>query len=345
MLIYYCLILWVGMVSLLLTNIKNKRKRNIIVIFLCSFGIFIIQALRAEFVGIDLVGYLPRYQMAKYINIFEGEKLLNYEVGYLLYTQVFSKLNIPNQWYLAIVAATIIVPISYIWIKNSKMPSVSVFIYITLGFYTFSFSGLRQSIALAIVFFSFKFIQQRNLIKFLLCIVLAMSFHTSAIIFVFAYPLYKLKLKPIQLFILLASFIFAFMLRSTIYLTIYKLYKGFEGQIENTGAYTMLLVMILVLVLSYVFGPKDNFRFNAYKNYMIVAIFIQILASQSSIIMRAGYYYYIFITLLIPEVIGAQRELNIRIAVVIILVLALLYFFQVTTGNGYFNIRIRIQKH
>jgi len=121
---------------------------------------------------------------------------------------------------------------------------------------------------------------------------------------------------------------------------LYSLYRGFEGQIEATNAYTMIFVMISVLIFSYIFGSKDkeNLKFNAYKNYMLVAIFIQIFASQSNTIMRAGYYYYIFITLLIPEVIKNQKDEKIRVIAVGVLVVALLYFFQVTTGNGYLNV-------
>jgi hypothetical protein len=303
-------------------------------------GVFIIQALRFPSVGVDVYSYLRGYHFAKSINVFDGEKISHYEIGYTLYSQMFSKLNIPDQAYLSIVALTIIVPIAYIWVKNSRMPALSVFIYITLGFYTFSFSGLRQSIAIAIVFLSFKFIQERNLTKFLLSIILASSFHGSAIIFLFAYPLYCLHIKPHYIAFVTPLLLLVFLLRKEIYLLMYYYYKGVAGVAENTNAYTMLFVMTMVLLLAYIFGDKDraNLNFNAYKNYMIVAIFIQIFASQSTIVMRAGYYYYIFITLLIPEVIKKQKDPLIRLFTVSIVVLALLYFFQVTTGNGYLNV-------
>lgn len=341
MLIYYYLIVGVGIVSLFsLLTIKDTQKRNEIVVIVCCFGIFIVQALRAESVGIDLIGYLPGYQIAKDINVFAGERLFNYEVGYILYSKVFSILNIPNQGYLGIVALTIITPIAYTWIKNTKMPALSAYIYITLGFYTFSFSGLRQSIAMAITFFSFKFIQERSLIKFLLCIALAMLFHNTAIIFVFAYPLYYLRIKSTYFMVVIPSLILVFLFRTKIFLLILYLYKGVAGVAQVTNAYTMLVVMIVVLALAFIFGDKDknNLSFNAYKNYMLIAIIVQIFASQSNIIMRAGFYYYIFITLLIPEVIKTQRDAKVRIVAVGVLVLALLYFFQTTTGDGYLNV-------
>jgi hypothetical protein len=71
---------------------------------------------------------------------------------------------------------------------------------------------------------------------------------------------------------------------------------------------------------------------------MLVAILIQIFASQSSIIMRAGYYYLIFITLLIPEVIKYQLDARVRMLVTSVLVFAFFYFFQKITGSGYLNV-------
>lgn len=340
MIIYYCLIAFVGICSAFTLNMKDMNKRNKIIILCICSAIILIQGLRSISVGIDLSSYIPALKPAKNMDFFAGDTLYNYEIGYSLYSQLFSKINVSNQLYLFIVAMTIMIPIGYTWLKNSKMPGLSVFIYITLGFFTFSFSGLRQSIAIAILFFSFKYIQKKSLVKFSLCVALAISFHTTAIIFIIAYPLYYLRLKPVHFNFIIPAFILFFIFKADIFLSIYSLYRGTDGKVENTNAYTMLIIMIIVLVLAYVFGSKDkqNLNFNAYKNYMLVAILVQILASQSNTIMRVGYYYYMFITLLIPEVIKNQKDEKIRILAVGVLIVALLYFFQVTTGSGYLNV-------
>ncbi|WP_342547346.1 EpsG family protein [Paenibacillus sp. FSL P2-0089] len=339
MTLYYCLILWIGLVSLFLIGLRDKYKRSQIVVILGCFGIFLIQALRSRYVGVDINGYLMGYQMVKNINVFSGERLFNYDVGYILYSQILSKLNISNQIYLAVTALIIIIPNCYIWIKNSKIPSLSIFIYITLGFFTFSFSGLRQSIAISIVFFSLKYIQEKKTIKFILFVTLATLFHFTAVIFIFAYPLYYWKLKPFNFFFILLSFIITFIFKEEIFLIIYRLFKGVPGEVVDTNAYTMLVIMIFILILAYVFDSSDNqnMNLNAYRNYMLVAIFVQIFASESNVIMRAGFYYYLFITLLIPEVLHQQNP-KIKVLAISGLVLSLLYFFQLNTGSGYLDV-------
>jgi len=340
MLFYYLLIAWVGIISIFLKDVRSVQKRNKIVIILSCCAIFLIQSLRSLNVGVDLIGYISAYEIANLINVFKGEKLFNYELGYILYSQLFSEMNFSNQLYLSVVALTIITPIAYIWIKNSKMPGLSVFIYITLGFFTFSFSGLRQAIAIGILFLSFKFIQEKSLVKFIAFVALAMSFHTSAIIFIIAYPLYYLRIKAVHYIFIIPFLLLTFIFKAKIFNLIYGLYSGVPEQTEPTNAFTMLFVMIFIFFLSLIFGSKDkkNLDFNAYKNYLLITIFIQIFASESNIVMRTGYYFYIFITLLIPEVIKYQQDIKIRLVATFVLIIALLYFFQINTGSGYLDV-------
>jgi len=62
---------------------------------------------------------------------------------------------------------------------------------------------VRQWVACAILFYSIKYIVTRKLIPFLLLVALAMMFHRTSIIFVFGWWVYKVKLKPQTMFVVL----------------------------------------------------------------------------------------------------------------------------------------------
>lgn len=340
MAIYYILIMFICFLAGIINNMKDKNKRSLIIVGTSAVLIILIQGLRHETVGVDLAKYLAGLRLSKDMNFLAGEKLFNFEIGYSLYSQMFAKLNISEQGYLFVVAITIILPIAYMWIKNSKMPTLSILLYIGLGFFAFSFSGLRQAIAIGITCYSFKYIQEKDMTKFLVCIALASSFHITALIFIFAYPLYNIRFEKKQYIYIIPLFLFVFIFREQIFLLIYRLVKGTEGEIEKTGAFNMLIVMTTVLIFSYIFGSKDkkDLKLNAYRNYLLVAIFIQIFASLSNNIMRLGYYYYIFITLLIPHVISRQKNQKIKILSYIALVILLVAFFEMQTGGGYLGV-------
>ena len=63
-----------------------------------------------------------------------------------------------------------------------------------------------------IVFISYDYIRQRKLLKFLIAVVLAGLFHKSALIFLPAYFLYKIKISKIKLirFIIVDIVLFIF---------------------------------------------------------------------------------------------------------------------------------------
>lgn len=54
-------------------------------------------------------------------------------------------------------------------------------------FFLLDLNLMRQAVAISIIFFSYKYIIKENKSKFIICILVAMSFHTSAILCIFLY--------------------------------------------------------------------------------------------------------------------------------------------------------------
>lgn len=335
MTVYYILLVMLGIVSFFTIGIKNRNK---VVIPILMVLIVLIQGLRHESIGVDIPGYLNGYNLSKNMNFLNGEKLFNYEIGYSLFNKMLSSIGIQEQLFLTIVSLIIIIPIGIVWIKKSKMPAFSILLYFAFGFFTFTFSGLRQSISLAILFFSFLYIEKRNFIRFILSVLLAYTFHKTAIIFIVAYPLYYIKLKLKHYIFIIPSFIICFILKNRIFGIVAFLFKGREVQPESTGAYGLFIFMIGVLILSYIFYNSDSKEVNAYRNYILVAIFIQMLASQSNTITRAGYYFWIFVTLLVPEVIKNQKSILTRYLSECIVGSFLVIYYLNNLSTGYLNI-------
>ena len=74
--------------------------------------------------------------------------------------------------------------------SNSISIGFAMFAYMLL-FYQMSFNMVRHSVAMTICLFAYKYIRDRKLVKFLLCVFLATGFHNSSLILVPIYFLYK----------------------------------------------------------------------------------------------------------------------------------------------------------
>lgn len=334
---YYALIVFVILLGLVPRG--DRAKRNLIAATGGTAAIVLLQALRHSSVGVDLASYMPAYELAGGLDLASGARLMNYDLGYLYFSRLFSALGISAQVYLGIVAAVVMVPIGSTIRRCSVTAWLSILMYVTLGLFVFSFSGLRQAIAIGVCFFGLRFIQEKRLLRFALTVLLAAAFHRSALVFVFAYPLYHMpRLDARWMTMLLAAFGATYLAREPLYAWAYRTYGGLSGAPEPTGAFGMLIGMATVYVLAYAFGDRENAATRGYSNLLLGAMFLQVFAGQSNVVMRAGYYYFIAVVLLIPGVISAQSDKRARILVTYVVCVAATLYFHWKTGSGYLDV-------
>ena len=175
-------------------NTKSKRANTVV------FNIAIIQIiLILGFRNLDLVGrdwgyYKNYYNLQLDWNLSQILNYERYELGFKLLTKMITLIFNNTQFYAFIIATISIIPIAYIIYKYSKIPLLSVILYVAIDFYAFIFSGLRQGIAIALTFYSYRYIVENKTLKYLCCILLATLFHTSAIVFLPVYFIRKIKI-------------------------------------------------------------------------------------------------------------------------------------------------------
>lgn len=302
------------------TNGQDSRKiKNIVIVI--SIGMVIIAALRHNEIGADTTVYLNALDY--YRSLDKGQILsaqliwpYDFEIGYFMLTKICALLNISDQMFLFIIAVLVYVPMCMWLAKYSEDPILSVYIYFSLGIYVYSLGLFRQMIAMSITLFAFEYIKERKLIKYTIVIVLAMFFHTTAVV---VYPLYWIgKLKLTKSFKMIVGIeIIAFIFSSNIvsilsrFFPIYSSYIGSKYD-DTGGSYLMLILLNLIYFLCY-FGMNRNVEDKTIKvsfNATLYAIFLQIVAYSFVLMGRIVPYLTIYIMLLVPNVLkrGAFRN-------------------------------------
>ena len=167
----------------------NNDKLFLLLSFILLFGI---AAMRDESTGVDLPNYKTYYTSYSNLPIIEQIKMNYFEPGYLIYSHIIYLISNGSFRVLMIITSFISYLGVFIFIKNfSNNKLLSVILYICIGYYIAPFSGLRQCIALSMVFISYKFIINRDFKKFIILLLLAFAFHKSALVFLPAYFLYN----------------------------------------------------------------------------------------------------------------------------------------------------------
>ena len=162
------------------------NSRLIFILFL--IGLF--AGLRDKALGIDYSGYVEFYEYIVEHQTFMPGPLIGVEFGWNYLNLFFGKLGLPTGIFFGIVTA-----ITWaFFIKGSfrfqhLLPLMFFFSLVT-GFFFWTLSGLRQSIAIMIYFYAIKFIIEKNLFKYVVTVLLASMFHVSILLML---PMYILK--------------------------------------------------------------------------------------------------------------------------------------------------------
>lgn len=147
-------------------------------------SLVLVSGLRSSAVGTDAGGYAHRFARAAETTESQDTRL---ELGFSLLSQL-AKLIYDDYLMLFTLVAAIVTLCFLVGIRKlSVSPVVSVFVLLASGAFYFSFNGLRQGIAIAVIFLAFGFIYYRKLWAFLACVAVACFFHISAIMVLPAY--------------------------------------------------------------------------------------------------------------------------------------------------------------
>ena len=332
---YYGLILWTGILygGIKHVRLKDKKKTFVCLAFLSTV---LLQSLRAEYVGGDMVQYLRGYELSAQRGWLDP--VFNFELIFRILIHTLAVFHVPRQGFIAIMSVLCQAPVFYFFYRRAKNPCLSILIYFTFGLFTFSFSGIRQMIAIGLFLLAVLQAEDEQWLKFTALILLAAMFHKSALIGIVVWPLSKIKVKNhIVHFLMLGAFIVEIFMAPAIIQVAATLF-GSYNTIQFTGAYACFLLYALIWFMSSLLIRCDA-PWNLYINCMYLAAAIQCLGLYHMNIGRVGYYFAFFECLLIPEMIEKttrSRELKLMLYVGCV-AFCLLYFYK-NTGWGYLGV-------
>lgn len=205
MLLYFLLFIIV-----FLLNLAAKKSGK-------EYGLILSFLFLAVFVGIsDMLGGYDRYIYSELFDniadITKGHgiydealifKLFPKELGYINLNILIS--YITSNRYFFILTITFVIYIFYYISFKRYCNNYTFALLVFMGFFFFfTFTYLRQMIGVGIAWIGIKYVYKRNFFKFIFCILLAASFHNSAIILL---PLYFIPIKKFN-----PKFIITFMI-------------------------------------------------------------------------------------------------------------------------------------
>ena len=326
-------------------NENKKVYKLFLILSILPFGLLF--ALRSKYVGKDYLAYANAFESINTNSLSERQSEW-LPIGFKFICKVMG--FICNNYYITYAMINIItltILIKTIW-DNSKHPTFSLFIMLSFCLHFQIFNQFRQMLAIAITFYAYKYMKNRNMWKYFILIAIAGLIHSTSFIMIPIYFLSSIKLtkKNFAIYLIITiviSFSFDFikgLLSNTYYGRIY--FNGAFDVIETKATFN-LLVRCIMLFGTLIFYKKviklDESNRYLY-NLVIFCTILQILAAKSYIFARLTTYLFIYYILLIPNVCEVlfkeikRKNTNTTIWILIIIVLIMYQIIYYSSSSG-----------
>ncbi|SPT62297.1 Uncharacterised protein [Aerococcus viridans] len=307
---------------ILLINRKKKDRYLIITVFtiLCILFVF-----RDYSVGTDTKNYIEAYRAIisyDFSSILTEYNSLNYWIdnGFQFVMKLLNYFS--NNPRLLLIFSSILMFYSFgsFIYKNSNNIVMSLYLFITLYFYSYSLNILSQFMAISIVCLAYNYLRNDKVLIFILYTLLASYFfHVSAIASLSLVGLYyinKTKRSLIALLsVLFSSTLFLYFNPTIVQRIVFYLYPNYTfnrygASVDISGMYLYWLVEITIVIISIYMlynarNETDNIDNYFYQIVMVaISACIGILSTNIFILNRLYLNFDIFQILLIPSLIN-----------------------------------------
>ena len=188
--------------------------------------------------------------------------------------------------------------------ENSIHFSLAILLFFVCGTYLDSCGGVRQALAAAVIFSGFKYVKERQLLKYFLIILLACSFHSSAIVML---PLYLILSCPSQLnkVFWLAIITITILIAYSGLFSIAESITGKAINLDNayfSGGVNLFRVAVAVApcVLIPFLRKESSVQLTPYINLVILNAMLMCVTAHSIYLARVGIYTTAFLPLALP---------------------------------------------
>ena len=313
----------------LLGDDSRNRKIRRRYIFFSALPMFLLIAFRNESMGNDTAWYLHHFEKiadTPWSQIFKNATV---EEGYILFAKIISIFTDNSSIYQVICATIYLLGLTSFTNQQEENHFFILFLFATMGMYTFMFTGTRQCLAISLCLFSYKYIKKRKIIPFAILMAIAFHFHRSSILFAVAYFIYSRKLSFVNTLIYCAIIVFV-----VLYLDIIQ--EWFNDQLDynygiegGAGGIIFSLITIAMCIFAiYLIVSNKAMTKNTQGliNIGIIATILWVLRIFTRVAERPSYYFLICVFASFAYAISTikdQKEKEIIRVLVIFFALAL----------------------
>lgn len=251
----------------------------------------------------------------------------------------------------------------YVWLLFTSIPYIAAMTHTikkySLNIYTCSFCFfmicgmriyqtnfylIRHSIAMAILIIAFDAIVEKNLKKFLILVILAGLFHSTAFIFIIAYPLARIRPSWKQLLFVVAGFYVIMFMASNVMEMIFGLmdsnnyYSAFQHRNSGFDSFLFPSICFFQFIIAYILCKRNNIEDECERVTVNMLCIGTVLMGSSTIIgefYRLSYFFMTVSFVGLGNIIRMEKDKILRYSLYLGLFIVLTWYMcRGFEGNG-----------
>lgn len=318
--------------------VKKSMHIDKILIFIIAFLLIYVASNRALDVGTDTSVYFSNFQSIEFegsSRTYQGLQIGWYYFNLFIY-QLFN-----YDTFMYIVYTILIGFVCYVSYKESKYPLLSILLFVLLYFYFHSFNGMRQYIAISILFYGYSFLSKGDKKKYLFSVCIASLFHFTAVLMLPLLYIEKIKISPIIVyFSVIVSFIIGIVFSDLLtglvpyfaYLSV--LNEGVSDYLDNYGgerSFFSNFVINLVYLITFYFSKDKR---NTWLILYLLFILSNNLLGAGGFANRIFWYFQIGMLIAIPNTLKNIKPILLRsFYFIIILIYSFAIYYSCISTN------------
>ncbi|WP_169447646.1 EpsG family protein [Paenibacillus daejeonensis] len=307
--------------------------------------LFIVSGLRGSNIGTDTWNYLRGFRniaTTSFNNVFSLER---WEPGYLIINKLSSIISYNEQVILIVTSFLSLAGVGYFIYKNSTNVVFSLYLFVSLYLYLFSFNGIRQAIAISIIAIGFHYIINRKLIRYIVVVALASLFHQTSILLLVLYFIYGLRANIKVLALLASVFAVVWAILDRLILVVIRNSNTLSylesGQLfEGSGLLFPLISASILFLLVYI-KFSESIRDKDLDFFIILtllSLFNNLLSLEIALFVRFSYFFMVFYILAIPYSLRLIKKKEKRIILSYTTIILTLSYLAIRLSQGWHGV-------
>lgn len=325
---------WLGLVGFLVlarafVGRQDTKKAQARYLVVSGVAVTAIMGLRYPSYGVvtDLASYVRFYERMSWTSWSSVFRISEFEWGYVLVNKLLASVVPWGQFIVIAEAAFCVLCVARFIYRNSEYSFQGMLFYVTIGAMSFHLTGFRQAIAMSICLLALEQVKARRLWAFVALVLLAASFHQTAVVFLPAYFIVSRTPTFTRSVLWLALMVMGVVGATVIVSLGNRLFdREYSGYIGSTyGGLVPILIYAVVIGVSLL--RRTRLRNWTGFNLTTVGLAIYVLRYATLALERIAFYFTQGIVVALPEVINSETDARLRVALRIATMSAALALF------------------